>query len=298
MNLLKPTLVTAVLLAAAAARADEAPAPNADKRAVQLAVQRDARHHQSAAAAVSLPVGRSAWVQAGLGQSRSQDPVDGTRYRPRQASVGGGVAGRRWQATLTASQRRDGAALRQTDWAAAADWQPTDGINVGLDAVRREARSRGVSRTAGGTATPVEQRLRGHGVGLHAAVELTPRVSVYGATLHNRYTTRTQAAASGGGGLLAGVPLLQNRVSAVNREEAAADRSQQLGATWRVSDRVALNGEVLHDRLHDGGTLRSVQLKAAVDAGAGWTLTPGLGRSRGPQGEGTTYGLLGARYGW
>lgn len=297
MKLLQPTLAAAALWGAGAAHAEEAPAPNADRRAVQLAVQRDARHNQSATAALSLPVGRSAWVQAGLGQSRSRDPADGSRYRPRQASLGGGVAGLGWQATLVASQRRDGAALRQTDWAAAADWQPTAGVNLGLDAVRREARSRGLARSAGGPATPVAQQLRGHGLGLHAAVELTPRVSVYGATLHNRYTTRTQAATSAGG-LLAGVPLLQGRVSAVNREEAAADRSQQLGATWRVAERVALNGEVLRDRLHDGGTLRSVQLKAAVDAGAGWTLTPGLGRSRGPQGEATTYGLLGARYGW
>ena len=127
----------------------------------------------------------------------------------------------------------------------------------------------------------------------------TPRFSVYGATLRNRYKTSTQQTTTGGtGGLLAGVPLLQNRVTAINRDEAALDRSHQLGATWRVSERVALNGEVMQDRLHDGGSLRSVQMKAAIAAGAGWTLTPGIGRSRGSQGEGVNYGLLGASYAW
>lgn len=61
---------------------------------------------------------------------------------------------------------------------------------------------------------------------------------------------------------------------------------------------VALNGELQQDCLHGGGSLRSVQMKAAIAAGAGWTITPGLGRSRGPQGEGTSYGSLGASHAW
>jgi hypothetical protein len=93
------------------------------------------------------------------------------------------------------------------------------------------------------------------------------------------------------------LPLLPSRVSAVNRDEAALDRSHQLGATWRASDRVALNGEVMQDRLHDGGSLHSLQLKAAIDTGTGWTVAPGIGHSRGPQGS-TNYGLLGASYAW
>ena len=61
---------------------------------------------------------------------------------------------------------------------------------------------------------------------------------------------------------------------------------------------MALNGEVMQDRLHDGGNLRSVQMKAVVAAGAGWTVALGIGRSRGPNGQGTNYGLLGASYAW
>ena len=298
MKPLKPTLIAALLLAGLA-HADE-PAPNADKRALNLAVQRDAQSNQSAAAAVSVPVGDRAWVQAGAGQSRSRDAASGTPYRPKQVSVGGGVAGKAWQASVNASQRRDGDALRQTDLAAAADWRPAEGVNVGVDAVKRQARTRGaVAASGGGAATPVEQRVRGHGVGVHGAVAVTQRLSVYGAVMHNRYTTSTQQVTNNSGGLLAGVPLLQNnRVSAINRDEAALDRSSQLGATYRVSDRVALNAEVQQDRLHDGGSLRSVQLKAAIAAGAGWTVTPGIGHSRGPQGEGVNYGLLGASYAW
>jgi len=273
------------------AHADEA-APNADKRALNLAVQRDGQRNQSAAAAISLPVGQSAWLQAGVGQSRNHDAASVTTYRPRQVSVGGGVAGKAWQAGVNASQRRDGERLRQTDVAAVADWRPAEGVNVGVDALRRQGRVRGTVAGA-----PVEQRVKGHGVGVHGAVAVTSRLSVYGATLHNRYTTSTTQPA-GGGGLLAGVPLLGNRVSAVNRDEAALDRSHQIGATWRVSERLALNGEVMQDHVHDGGSLRSLQMKAAIAAGAGWTITPGIGRSRGPQGEGTNYGLLGASYAW
>lgn len=285
------TLLSTLLLAGLAAHAEEA-APHADKRALNLAVQRDGQRNQSAAAAVSLPVGQHGWLQAGAGQSRSRDAAGGEVYRPRQMSVGGGVAGKAWQASVNASRRRDGDRLRQTDLAAAMDWRPAEGVNVGVDAVRRQARARGAVGN-----TPVEQRLKGRGVGVHGAVALTQRLSVYGATMHNRYSTTTMQATSSGG-LLAGVPLIGNRVSAVNRDEAALDRSHQLGATWRASERVALNGELMQDRLRGGGSLRSAQIKAAIAAGAGWTLTPGIGRSRGPQGEGTNYGLLGASYAW
>lgn len=298
MNVLKPTVLAAAALLAGIAHADE-PAPNADKRALNLAVQRDGQRNQSAAAGVSLAVGDSAWVQAGVGQSRSRDAVSGTSYKPKQVSVGGGVAGKAWQASLNASQRRDGSALRQNDVAAALDWKPTDNVNLGLDATHRNARARGtVAASGGGAATPVEQRVKGSGVGVHAAVAVTQRLTVYGATQRNHYRTTTTQTSSNNGGLLAGVPLLQNRVSAINRDEAALDRSHQLGVTYRVSEHVALNGEVMQDKLHDGGDLRSVQMKAAINAGAGWTLTPGIGRSRGPNGAGTNYGLLGASYAW
>ena len=296
MNTSKFSLIATALLLAGMVHAEEA-APNADRRAVSLAVQRDGQRNQSAAAAMSLPVGERAWVQLGVGQSRSQDLVSGNSVKPKQVAVGGGVAGKAWQASVNASQRRDGERLRQTDLAAAADWRPAEGVSVGVDAVKRSARARGTVASSGGTATPVEQRLRGHGLGVHGAVAVTPRLSVYGAVMRNRYTTSTMQATSSGG-LLAGVPLLGNRVTAINRDEAALDRSHQLGATYRVSERVALSGEVMQDRLHDGGNLRSVQMKAAIAAGAGWTLTPGIGRSRGPQGEGVNYGLLGASYAW
>jgi hypothetical protein len=290
-----PTLLAAALLLAGLAQADE-PAPNADRRALNAAVQRDAKGNQSAAASVSLPVGRSAWVQAGVGQSRSRDAASGNRYKPTQASIGGGMAGKGWQASLNASQRRDGGALRQNDVAAALDWKPTNNVNLGLDAAHRDARARGTLPAAGGgAATPAEQRVKGHGVGVHGAVAVTQRLTVYGATMRNHYKTSTTQTAPSNGGLLA--PLLPNRVSAINRDEAALARSHQLGATYRVTDRVALNGEVLQDRLLDGGNLRSAQVKAAIDAGAGWTLTPGIGRSRGPQG-GVKYGSLAASYAW
>jgi hypothetical protein len=284
-------LVATALLLAGSARAEEA-APNADKRAINIAVQRDARGNQSAAAALRLPVGRNAWLQAGAGQSRRRDEAAGTTLKPRQVAVGGGVAGRQWQAGLSASRRSDGDRLRQTDWAATADWQPADAVNLGVDAVKRSARARGAGPAV------VEQRLSGHGVGVHGAVAVTPQLSLYAATMRNRYrSSTTQAAGSGQGGLL-GPVLGAGRVSVVNRDEAALDRSHQLGATYRLGGRVALNGELAQDRVHQGGKLSSLQMKAAIDTGSGWTLTPGLGRSWGPQGERVSYGSLGASYAW
>lgn len=300
-----PTALALAVLAAAIqppAHAEEA-APNADRRAVTLAAQRDAQGKRSTAAVASLPVGRSSWVQAGVGQSSSRDDASGTARRPTQLSVGGGVAGSAWQAGVTASQRRDGAALRQTDLAASVDFKPVDGVNVGLDATKRNARARGtVASSDGGAPMAVAQRLKGHGVGVHGGVAVTPRITVYGATMRNTYSSTTTATQAGGqGGLLGRVPLLGagRGVSIVNRDEAALDRSHQLGATWRVNDRVALNGEISQDRLHGGGSLRSVQLKAAVAAGdSGWTITPGVGRSREAQGAAVNFGTVGASFAW
>lgn len=288
--------------ALAAPPADDPDAPNAGMRALNLGLQRDAQHNQNLTAAVSLPVGRRAWVQVGAGQSRGRESAtEGRSPQPTQVSAGGGVIGSSWQASVNASQRQAGPALRQTDLSASADWRPLDGVTVGVDASHRNARLRGTAPSApGGAAQPVAQQVQGNGLGVHGAVAVTSRLTLQAATVHNRYRTRTQQTdASGGtvGGLLPVNPLL-NRVSTVNRDEAALDRSRQLGATYRVSDRVALTGEWLQDQVHDGGSLRSLQMKAAINAGAGWTVTPGLGQSRGPQGERVAYGLLGARYSW
>ncbi|MDR7335271.1 hypothetical protein [Roseateles asaccharophilus] len=292
MHSVQPLVVAAALLLGSHADAEEA-APNADKRAINTAVQRDARGNQSAAAAVGLPVGSQAWVQAGVGRSRSRDAASGATYKPSQVAAGGGVAGRSWQASLNASQRRDGGKLRQMDWGASADWKPVDGVVVGVDATRRSARARG---TAAGAA--VEQRLKGQGAGVHAAVAVTPRLSVYGATMRNKYkSSTTQQTTTTPPGLLGA--LTGNRVSVVNRDEAALDRSHQLGATWRISERVALNGEVTQDRVFEGGRLQSVQLKAAIAAGiSGWTFTPGIGRSRDAQGASVNSGSLAASFAW
>ncbi|MFG6414265.1 hypothetical protein ACG02S_10170 [Roseateles sp. DC23W] len=286
--------IAAALMAPTFAPAQDAEAP-ADRRTVSIAVQRDALGNQSAAAAARVPVGRTGWVQAGVGRSRSRDAA-GATYRPHQVSLGGGVAGKTWQAGLTASLRRDGEQLCRTDLAAAVDWQPVDGVSVGVEGTHRRARAGG---TVAGAA--VEQRLSGQGVGLHGAVVVTPRLSLHGATLHSRYRSRsTQQATAASPGLQGLLGVLSGpRVSVVNRDEAALERSHQLGATYRVSERVALSGELTQDRVFEGGQLRSLQLKAAIAAGdSGWTLTPGIGRSRDAQGQGVSFGSVGASLAW
>lgn len=267
------------------AHAEEA-APNAGRRAVNFAAQRDSQKNQQAAVSLSLPVGERAWVNAGAGTSRSQDSITGRTYRPKQVSAGVGVAGKAWAATLDASRRRDGSAFSQTDWAAAADVRPVDGVSVGVDATHRSAKLRNAA---------TDQRLRGRGVGVHGAVAVGKHLTVHGATMRNRYKvseTTTQAGTSGALGLL------RPRPSVFNRDELALARSAQVGATWRFDNQVALTGEVLRDRLEDGGSLRTAHLKAAVPVGGGWTLAPALGRSHGPQGTRATYGQLGASFAW
>jgi len=292
-NPLSVTAVTAVAIAALLAlpaHAEEA-APNAGHRSISVAAQRDSQKNQQAAAALSLPVGDRAWVNVGAGGSRSRDTTSGTTLKPKQVSAGVGVAGSAWQATLDATRRRDGSAYNQTDWAAAADVRPVDGVSVGVDATHRSARARS------STSATTDQRLRGRGVGVHAAMAVGSQLTVYGATLHNRYNvaqTTTQAGSPGGLGSL----LLPTRPSVVNRDELALARSSQVGATWRFANQVAVSGEVMADRLQEGGSLRTTQLKAAVPVGGGWTLAPAVGRSHGPQGNSATYGQLGASFAW
>ncbi|WP_457418256.1 hypothetical protein [Roseateles sp. P5_E7] len=278
----------AVLLALPVLAHAEEPAPNAGRRAVSVAAQRDSQKNQQAAAALSLPVGERAWVNVGAGTSRSQDAITGRTYRPKQVSAGVGVAGSAWQATLDATHRRDGSTLNQTDWAAAADVRPVDGVSVGVDATHRTARARNAT---------TDQRLRGRGVGVHGAVAVGKQLTVYGATLRNRYKVSETTTQAGSSGALGGL-LLQPRPSVVNRDELALARSSQVGATWRFDNQVAVSGEVMQDRLQDGGSLRTAQLKAAVPVGGGWTLAPALGRSHGPQGTRATYGQLAARFAW
>ncbi|MFG6429992.1 hypothetical protein [Roseateles sp. LYH14W] len=284
MSRLTITTLATLLALPVLAQADE-PAPNPGKRAVAVAAQRDSLKNQQAAASLTLPVGQRAWVNVGAGTSRSQDAT--RTYRPTQVSAGVGVAGSAWQATLDASRRRDGSALHQTDWAAAADVRPVDGVSVGVDATHRTARARNAT---------TEQRLRGRGVGVHGAVAVGQHLTVHGAMMRNRYKvseTTTQTGSSGALGLL-----LQPRPSVVNRDELALARSAQVGATWRFDNQVAVTGEVLRDRLQDGGSLRTAQLKAAVPVGGGWTLAPAIGRSHGPQRTRATYGQLGASFAW
>lgn len=291
MHPLKPLVVVALLLGGLA-QAEEA-ALNADKRTINTTVQRDARGNHSAAAAVSLPVGSRAWVQAGAGRSRSRDAATGAVYKPGQVSLGAGVAGRQWQAGVSTSQRRDGDQLRQADWGASVDWKPTDGVVMGVDTTRRSARARGMVAGAA-----IEQRLKGRGAGVHGAVSVTPRLTVYGATMRNKYKSSTTQQSNAAQPGLLGV-LTGSRVSVVNRDEAALDRSHQLGATYRLSERVALNGEVTQDRVFEGGRLQSVQLKAAIAAGnSGWTFRPGIGHSRGAQGGSVNAGSLVASFAW
>ena len=293
--------VAGLSLACAAARAD-APPPNDGHRYVSIGAQADNQHDRQVLSTVSLPVGEQAWVQAGVGQSRSGQAAGGRKPGIVAGSVG--VAGRAVQWTVNASRRADGSRYRQTDVGSSLDWHH-DGHVIGLDVSHRTSSASGpvaVANGAGGATTvPAVTRISGNGVGLHGALQATDHVTVYGAIVRNHYKSTTQQAAPGaGGGLLDPVLVhaLLGGASVVNRDEAAFDHSAMAGASYRW-EKVAVSGEYTTGQVHDnGGTLRSVEAKAEVDVAPGWRVAPGVGRATSAQGGHATFASLSATYGW
>ncbi len=293
-----PLLALLALALAPAAASADAPATNTDMRFVSVGAQADARHNQLALSTLSLPVGQHAWVQAGVGQSRSAAAAGG--QRPAIVTGAVGVASQSVQLTVNASQRSDAARYRQTDLGASLDWR-RDGGNVGLDVTHRRSRTSGTVATAnglGGTTTVAAlAQVLGTGVGVHGGLQVSEHLSVYAAAARNHYRSTThQAGTTPSGGLLARA--LLGSVSAVDRDEAVLDRTAQVGTTYRWS-KVAVSAEYLTGQVHDnGGALHSADLKAAIDVAPGWRVTPGVGRGTSDQGGQATFASLSATYGW
>lgn len=302
MNLHLHTILFALATAALPVVAQaEGAAPNADRRALSATAQRDAQGNANATLALSLPVGQRGWVQAGLGQSTLRGAATPARTQSRQASLGAGIVGERWQAGVGVAQRRDGHRLRQQDLTASIDRRIGQRWSVGLDVTRRTGRAESTGANGTGTPERVSQRLAGQGIGMRVAVDATDRVTVYAAVQQSRFTgtTETTGSTAAGGGL-GGLLTPADRVTVVNRDEAALTQSRLLGTTVRVSDRVAVSGELAQDRLLDGGTLRSAQLRAVLGLGdSGWTLSPGVAVSRSSEsGASVGSGSLRATYAW
>ena len=293
----------AAVAASGASLADTPPA-NDGMRFVNAGVQADNRHDLQAVTTISLPVGEHAWVQAAGGKSRS-DEAFGVR-RPAILGLAVGAAGADWQATLGATQRADASRFRQTDWASALDWRHGADI-LGLDLTHRRSLASGSVEVAGAlgasSSVPAQARLSGTGAGLHGTLAVGEHASVYAAVARNHYRSSTQqAGTTAPGGPLASNPVLAQALlgstSVVNRDEVALDRSTLVGATWRWS-KAALSAEVASGQVHDNaGTLRSVDVKAAIDAAPGWRVTPGVGRGSAEQGGHASFASLSVTYGW
>lgn len=295
----------ALALGPAASRADDTPAPNDGQRYVSVGAQADDRDNRRWLSTLSLPVGRQAWVQAGVGQSRS-DPAAGGR-NPDIVTGAVGVAGQSVQLTVNASHRVDGSRYRQTDAGASLDWRHPDGHVLGVDVNHRSSRAAGtvtVTDSAGGSSTvPALARISGNGVGVHGTLQASAHVSVYGAVARNHYKSTTeQVAPAAPGGPLGFDPALARALlgesSVVNRDEAALDHAGMVGASYRW-EKVAVAGEYTTGRVHDdGGAMRSVELKVAVDVAPGWRLASGVGRGTSEQGGRATYASLAVTHGW
>jgi len=286
----------------AGARADTPPA-NDGQRYVTVGAEADNRHDQQILSTLSLPVGRQAWVQAGVGKSRSDLAAGGRK--PGIVTGGVGVAGQAMQLAVNASQRADGSKYRQTDVGASLDWRHGGNV-VGLDVTHRRSHAAGVVTVAdgqgGSTTLPARAQVAGNGVGVHGTLQATAHASVYGAIARNHYRSTTQADAAAPTGLPGLDPVLARALlggaSVVNRDEAALDRSALVGASYRW-DKVAVAAEATTGQVHDnGGAMRSVALKAAVDVAPGWRVASGLGRGSGGGSGRATFASLSATYGW
>lgn len=285
----------AIALAPTLARADTpTPAPNEGMRYVGVGGQADSQHNQQILSTLSLPVGRHAWVQAGAGQSRDSRQAGG--HKPGIVNGAVGVTGQSVQWTVSAAHRADGGKYRQTDVASSLDWKH-DGHVLGLDVTHRDSRADGTVMN-GSAAVPAQARVSGNGVGVHGTLQASERTSVYGAVARNHYrTTTTQTGASTPGGPL-GLGALFGGASVVNRDEAALDHSALVGATYRF-DKAAVSAEYTTGQLADnGGAMRSVALKAAIDVAPGWRVAPGIGRGSSAQAGHATFASLAASYGW
>jgi len=271
-------------------------------RFVSAGAQADNHGNQQILSTLSLPIGQHAWLQAGGGKSRS-DAASGGR-NPAIATAGAGVAGRNAQLTINTAQRLDGSRYRQSDVGASLDWKQ-DGNDIGLDVTHRRSRATGtaaVSDGAGGsTLVPARARVTGTGVGVHGSLQVSERLSLFGAVAHNHYRTSTRQGDPAAGGLLGSNPILARTLlgatSIVNRDEVALDHSALVGASYRF-DKVAVSGDYTTGAVDGGGTLRSVDLKAAFDVAPGWRLSPGVGRGSSGQGGHATYASMAATYGW
>lgn len=303
-SLTRTAAAIAVLsLAGGAARA-ETPPPNDGHRYVSVGGQADDQHDRQVLSTLSLPVGQQAWVQGGVGKSRSGAAAGGRQ--PGIVTGGVGVAGQAVQLAVNASHRSDGSRYRQTDVGSSLDWH-RDGNVVGLDVTHRTSRASGTAAVANGqggsTHVAAVARVAGNGVGVHGTFQATEHVSVYGAVARNHYRSTTQQAdPAAPGGLLGLDPVLARTLlggtSAVNRDEAALDHSVLAGASYRW-DKVAVSGEFTTGQVHDnGGAVRSVELKAEVAVAPGWRVAPGLGRGTGDLGGHATFASLSATYGW
>lgn len=301
MNLhLNTTLWTLAAVALPVIAHAESVAPNADRRALSAAAQRDAQGNANSALALSLPVGQHGWVQGGLGQTKLHDAASAAKTQSCQVSLGAGLVGEHWLAGVGLAQRSDGDWFRQQDLTASIDRRIGQGWSVGLDVTRREGRAKSTGTTAAGTPGRVAQRLTGQGVGVRVAVATNDRLTVYAAMQQSHFTSSTETAGTtAGGDWPTGLLTPADRVTVVNRAEAALTQSQLLGATARVSDRVMVSGEVAQDGLLYGGTLRSAQLRATLSLGdSGWTLSPGVGVSRNRAGPSVGSASLRASYAW
>lgn len=296
------TALVALASAPWCARAADAPPVNDGLRYVSAGAQADNHGNQQVLSTLSLPIGQHAWVQAGGGKSRSDAAAGGRK--PAIATAGAGVAGRQVQLAVNTTQRFDGSRYRQSDVGASLDWKQ-DGNDIGLDVTHRRARAAGTAAVSNGlggaTLVPAQARVTGTGVGVHGALQVSERVSLYGAVAHNHYKTSTQQGDPAAGGLLGANPILARALlgatSVVNRDEVALDHSAQVGATYRF-DKVAVSGEYTTGAVDGGGSLRSVDLKAAIDVAPGWRLSPGVGRGTSDQGGHATVASVAATYGW
>ena len=231
------------------------------------------------------------WIRAGVGRATLSDTE--TAIDTDLLKLSGGFSIKAIDTSAGLIHRSDGDGFEQQDFAFSLGWQGVRAA-VGIDVFVRSAESETVTSVRRRRQNPREIRLTesidGTGYGLHADVDVTPALTVFGSWMTYDYDIATNHP------LLARFSLLN--ASGITRSEAFLDQSISAGLTYHFLS-AALTGQYLHDEaLVEDDVTDSLQLSLQFLIGQHWSITPMAGVSDNDLLGSTVFGGLSIGYSW
>src|SRR5579885_2049176 len=99
--------------------------PNTGMRYAGINVQSDNDNNRQFTGALGLTIGDHSWVQAAVGTLHVQQQNDA--LNPTLITLGTGIVGQQWSASVSGTQRKDGDKYHQQDWNGTVDWHNDKG---------------------------------------------------------------------------------------------------------------------------------------------------------------------------